>query len=335
MTRTLDQSSKAEKAKVTDPFSDVLRSFRLSGAIFLDSHFTAPWCIVSKLTAEDCGPLLTAPSLLIAYHFVIEGSFLLTIEGEPTVEVRAGEVVLLPRNDVHTLASGSGMAPVDAHDLIHPTVGGGLAQISHGGGGEKTHIVCGFLSSEDQYSPLIGALPRILKLDVRQGTWRDWVDASVRFAATELTQGRFASSGAMSRLSELLFVEAVRQYAATPHNQGAGWLRALSDPHVGQAIALMHRNIGTSWSAEGLAKEVSMSRSAFVHRFTSLTGMPPIRYLTVWRLQTAKLHLRETQKTIAQLAYSVGYDSEAAFSRAFKREFGLAPARWREQHLLQ
>jgi AraC-like DNA-binding protein len=315
-----------------NPLSDVLRSFRLTGGVFLDSHFTAPWCVISKLSADDFGPFLTTPSLLIAYHFVIAGRFLLTIEGDRTIEVRAGEVVLLPRNDVHILASGSGLAPVNAHDLMQPSAGGGIAQISHGGGGETTHLVCGFLSSEDLYNPLIAALPRMLKLDVAQGTSRDWVDASVRFAASELTEGRFAPSSVMSRLSELLFVEAVRQYSATPGDQDAGWLKGLEDPRVGRALALIHRSISCPWSAEALAREVSMSRSAFVERFTKLMGVPPMRYLTLWRLQTAKLHLRETQKTIAQLAHSIGYESEQAFSRAFKREFGLPPARWRDQH---
>jgi AraC-like DNA-binding protein len=318
-----------------DPLSDVLRSFRMTGGIFLDSRFTAPWCVVSRLSAEDCGPFLTAPSLLIAYHFVIDGRLLLTIEGEPTIEVRAGEVVLLPRNDVHTLASGSGLAPVDAHALIRPSAAGGLAQISHGGGGETTHLVCGFLSSEDLYNPLIAALPRMLKLDVAKGTSRDWVDASVRFAACELTEGRFASSSVMSRLSELLFVEAVRQYSTTPRDQDAGWLKGLDDPRVGRALTLIHRSIGSSWSAAALAKEVSMSRSAFVERFTRLMGVPPIRYLTLWRLQTAKLQLRESQKTIAQLAHSIGYESEQAFSRAFRREFGMPPARWRDQRAME
>lgn len=315
-----------------DPLSDVLRSFRLTGGVFLDSRFTAPWCVVSRLSAEDCGPMLTTPSLLIAYHFVIDGRLLLAVEGEPAIEVRAGEVVLLPRNDVHMLASSAGLAPVNAHDLIQLSAGGGLAQIAHGGGGETTHLVCGFLGGEDPYNPLIAALPRMLKFDVSQGTSRDWVDASVRFAAGELIQGRLASSSVMSRLSELLFVEAVRQYAATPGDRDAGWLKGLEDPRVGRALALIHRSIRTPWSADALAREVSMSRSAFVHRFTTLMGMPPIRYLTLWRLQTAKLQLRESQKAIAQLAHSVGYESEEAFSRAFKREFGLPPARWRDQH---
>jgi AraC-like DNA-binding protein len=135
----------------------------------------------------------------------------------------------------------------------------------------------------------------------------------------------------MSRLSELLFVEAVREYSSKLDESHAGWLKGLTDPHVGRALALIHGNPSFPWSAEELAKEVAQSRSAFVERFTTLVGMPPIRYLTLWRLQTAKLNLRETRKTIAQLANSVGYQSEEAFSRAFKREFGVPPAQWRDR----
>lgn len=314
-----------------DPLSDVLRSFRLTGGVFLEARFTAPWCVVTRLSAEDCGQYMTDPSLLIAYHFVVEGRLVVSIEGEPAIEVRAGEVVLLPRNDLHVLGSEDGLAPVSAHDLIRPSDDGGLARVSHGGGGETAHIVCGFLGSQDLYNPVIAGLPRILKLDVREGTSREWIDASVRFAVHELTRGKFASSSVMSRLSELLFVEAVRHYAATLDNLDAGWLKGLADPRVGRALALMHGDMCASWSAEALAREVSMSRSAFVQRFTNLMGVPPIRYMTLWRLQAAKSQLRESQKTIGQLAYSVGYESEEAFSRAFKREFGLPPARWRDQ----
>src|SRR5467141_52777 len=261
------------KPAIMDPLSDVLRSFRLTGGVFLDAHFTAPWCVVSRLSAEDLGPFVATPSLLIAYHFVIAGKFLLSIEGEPTVEVRAGEIVLLPRNDVHTLASASGIAPTSARELIQPSADGGLAQISHGGGGETAHLVCGFLGSEESYNPLIATLPRVLKLDVREGVSRDWVEASVRYAASELTAGRFASSSLMSRLSELLFVEAMRQYSVTFTDQDAGWLKGVADPQIGRALAAIHHNMSSPWSADSLARKVSMSRSAFVDRFTTLIGM--------------------------------------------------------------
>jgi AraC-like DNA-binding protein len=318
-------------AAMIDPFAEVLRSVRLTGGIFLDARFTAPWCVRTNILAEDCGPFPVKPPLLIAYHFVTAGKLLVGVEGEPDVEVRAGEIVLLPRNDVHTLASEPGLVATSARELIQPSSDGGLARILHGGGGETTQIVCGFLGSEVSYNPLIAALPRVLKLDVREGVSREWVEASVRYAASELTAGRFASSSLLSRLSELLFVEALRQYSVTFVNQDAGWLKGVADPQIGRALAAIHRNVGSHWSADSLAREASMSRSAFVERFTTLIGMPPIRYLTLWRLQAARRSLQETRKSIAQLAAEVGYGSEEAFSRAFKREFGLSPARWRDR----
>jgi AraC-like DNA-binding protein len=281
------------------------------------------------MTAEDCRPFLAAPSHVIAYHVVIEGKLLVSVEGEPATEVAAGQIVLIPRNDVHTLASANGLRPVNARDLIQPSATGGLAGISHGGGGEATHIVCGFLASEDFYNPLIATLPRVLKLDVREGVSRDWIEASVRFAAGQLTEGRLASSSVMSRLSELLFVEAVRQYSLILPSEEVGWLRGLKDPYVGRALALIHRDISVPWSAASLASEVALSRSAFMDRFRTLVGTPPVRYLTVWRLHTAKLKLEESAKTISELAYSVGYTSEEAFSR----EFGLSPAVWRRSEI--
>jgi len=316
---------------MTDALSDVVRSVCLTGGVFLDSRFTAPWCVNARITAEDWMPYLAAPAQVIAYHFIIEGRLLVSVEGAAPIEVRAGEIVLLPRNDIHMLASAPGLEPINARDLVQPSTGGGLPGIFHGGGGETTHIVCGFLCTEQAYNPLIATLPSVLKLDVRQATSRDWIEASVRFAASEMASGRLASSDVLWRLSELLLVEAIREYSSTLEGDEAGWLKGLKDPHVGRALTLMHQNIQAPWSAESLAKEVAMSRSAFMERFRTLIGIPPIRYLTVRRLQTAKLQLRETAQSVSQLAHSVGYESEEAFSRAFKREYGLSPMRWRVQ----
>src|SRR4029077_15595693 len=234
-------------------------------------------------------------------------------------------------NDIHTLASASGLKPISARHLIQPSEDGGLAKISHGGGGETAHLVCGFLGSEESYNPLIATLPRVLKLDVCEGVSRDWVEASVRYAASELTAGRFSSSSLMSRLSELLFVEAMRQYSVTFRDHDAGWLKGVVDPQIGRALAAIHHNIREAWSADSLAREVSMSRSAFVDRFTTLIGMPPIRYLTLWRLPGGKLRQRARRETDGHLPEEGGYGSEEAFSRAFKRKFGLSPARWRDR----
>lgn len=312
-----------------DPFSDVLRSVRLSGALFIEAQFSAPWSVAAKVNRADCIGFQTPPTQMIAYHVILEGSLLLCIDGEAPVPVRAGEIVLLPRNDDHVMASETGLAPVQASELVQFSPDGGLTRIVHGKGGAATHIVCGYLASDGGYNPLIAGLPRALTLDVREGTSRDWIEASVRFAANELAAGRLASSSVMSRLSETLLVEAVRNYASTLTDAETSWLKGLKDPYVGRALSLIHQNISAPWTNDGLAREVALSRSAFVERFSTLVGMPPIRYVTSWRLQAAKLQLRETTASIGQLAYSVGYDSEEAFSRAFKREFGITPGRWR------
>lgn len=315
-----------------DPLSETLRSVRLSGGVFLAGHFTAPWCISVRITPTDCSPFLKNPTQMITYHFVSKGQLIVGVEGQPAFEVMAGEIVLFPQNAPHTLACEPGLKPVSAGQLIQRSEDGGLNRIHHGGGGAATEIFCGFLASEDAYNPLMSTLPNALKTNVREGATREWIEASVRFAATELAEGKLASSSVLSRLSETLLTEAVREYSATLAEGEAGWLKGVRDPQVGRALALIHHDLSAPWSVEKLANKVGVSRSAFVDRFTSLVGMPPIRYLTVWRLRTAKHGLRETGKTIAQLAYSVGYESEEAFSRAFKREFGLPPARWRERN---
>jgi AraC-like DNA-binding protein len=314
-----------------DALSEVMRAVRLTGGVFLDARFTAPWCVTANMDAGDVRPFLATPTQLIAYHVITEGRLLASIPGEPSIEAHAGEVLLFPGNDGHILGSAHGLPLVRTGTLIQPAANGGLARVEHGGGGDATKIICGFLASEQGYNPLIAALPRMLKLDLREATSREWVEASVRFAAGELAVGKLPSSSVMSRLSETLLVEAVREYSSTLPENETGWLNGLRDPYVGRALALIHGNIGKDWAPEELAKAVALSRSAFVDRFTSLVGMPPFRYLTVWRLRTARLHLREKQTTIAQLAHAVGYQSEEAFSRAFKREFGVSPAHWRDR----
>lgn len=314
-----------------DPLSELLNSVRLTGGVFLSAHFTAPWCVGVSISSKDCAPYFRKAAQIIGFHVVTEGKLLVGLEGESMVKVGAGEIVLFPQNDPHALADREGLEPVSARHLIQRSPDGGLARIDHGGGGDTTRLVCGFLASEDDYNPLISTLPRALKIDVRRCASREWIEASVHFAAGELAGGRLASSGVMTRLSESLLTEAVRQYSSDLPDSEIGWLKGLRDPQVGRALALIHRNLANPWSTEVLAAEVALSRSAFFDRFTSLVGMPPIRYLTVWRLRTAKIYLRENSKTIAQLAHHVGYESVEAFSRAFKREYGVSPAIWREQ----
>lgn len=316
---------------MADPLSDVLRSVRLQGGVFLDAKFTAPWCVAAQMTPQVCKPFLPELTQLIAYHVVLEGSMFVGLAGERPIELRAGEVILLPRNDIHTMASGAGVAPVNAADLLQQSPEGGLLKIRYGGGDEPTSLICGFLGTQDSFNPLLATLPRILRLDISQAASRDWIETSVRFAAAELIRGRLASSDMLSRLSEVLLVEAVREYVATLGDRDQGWLKGLSDPNIGRALALIHGDIAASWSVDSLAREVGLSRSAFTDRFAQLVGMPPIRYLTVWRLEIAKRHLRESRKSIPQIAMAVGYESGEGFRRAFRREFEIWPAEWRDQ----
>lgn len=169
----------------------------------------------------------------------------------------------------------------------------------------------------------------MLKLDVRATASGAWIESSFRFAVSEIAAGRMGSATVIAKLSELLFVEAVSQYVARLPAERRGWLSGLRDPQIGRALTLLHGRPAEAWTAEALALEVGMSRSAFAERFTSLIGQPPMHYLTVWRMHLAAQRLREGRGTVAQIAFAVGYESEAAFSRAFKRQFGESPGAWR------
>jgi AraC-like DNA-binding protein len=312
-----------------DTLSEILRSVRLKGGIFLDGRFTAPWSVTSEITAEDVRAYMPEPEEICGLHYVIEGRLFCEIEGEPTLEVNAGELLLLPRGDAHVLSDAPGQTPIMGRDITLPPGANGLARIHYGGGGEYTHIICGYLGNEERRNPLISTLPRMLKVNIAEGASRDWVESSVVYGAQQLTQGLLASSAVMARLSELLFVEAVRAYADALSERERNWLAGLKDPHVGRALALIHDRLNHDWTADELAREVGVSRSVLAERFTATVGEPPMRYLTLSRMQLAKELLRQGRRSIPQIAVDVGYEAEAAFNRAFKREVGAPPAAWR------
>jgi AraC-like DNA-binding protein len=314
-----------------DALSDVLRVTRLAGGVFLEAEFTAPWCISGKVSAEHCKPFFVTPRHVIASHFVVQGHMLLRVADAEPIEVRAGELSLLPHNDAHLFGSDLSAEMIQAHTVLQPAPPGGIARIRHGGSGEATHLLCGFLGSSISFSPLLSALPAVLKLDVRSTASGSWIESSFRFAASEIAAGRMGSATVIARLSELLFVEAVSKYVEALPQDRRGWLAGLRDPQVARALSLLHARAAEPWTAETLAIAVGMSRSVFAERFTSLVGQPPIQYLTLWRMHLAAQRLREGHERIAQIASAVGYESEAAFSRAFKRQFGTSPVSWRRQ----
>lgn len=328
---SIAQGAESEKNCSMDALSDVLRVVRLTGGVFLDAEFTAPWCVTAKVAPEDCRPFLEAPEHVIAYHCVVAGRLLLQTETDEPMEVRAGEIVLLPRNDSHRLGSSLEIPPVSADQLVQPPQDGGLARIVHGGGGELTRVVCGFLGSDVPFNPLVVSLPKVLKLDVRKAHVGAWIESSFQFAANEIGAGRAGSVTVIAKLSELLFVEAIRQYVTELPAEQRGWFAGLRDPIVGRALGLLHSRYNEPWTAENLARDVGLSRSAFADRFTALIGQPPMQYLALWRMQVAAQRLRDGHRSVSQIAFDVGYESEAAFNRAFKRQFAMPPAAWRRQ----
>lgn len=318
-----------------DALSDVLRVAHLTGGVFMHADFFAPWCVTARIRPEHCAPALGPASHLIAYHYIVEGELHIRIADDSRDRrmIGAGDVVMLPRNDAHLIGSDLSLPPVDGREIIKAPKDGGLFSIHHGGNGGRTRMVCGFLGcSSAEGNPVISILPPLLVLNVEQGGAADWICSTFQYAADEVSAGRPGSETVLAKLSELLFVEAVRRYAETLPEGQTGWLAGLRDPHVARALALMHRDITRRWTVDDLGREVGLSRSALADRFIRLIGVPPIQYLASWRMQVAAQNLRDTSASLAQIAENVGYDSEAAFSRAFKKAIGAAPATWRRSN---
>jgi len=313
-----------------DALSDVLRVARLTGGIFLHAEFFAPWCMAARLAPEHCGPGLGPASHLILFHYVLEGELCVRVEGEEAFVLGPEEVVLFPRNHPHLLGSDLDLPPAMARDIIQPPRDGGLFSIHHGGDGACTRLVCGFLGGDSaEGNPVIATLPAAIRLKIEEGGAAEWMRATFRYAADEVAAGRPGSETVLAKLSELLFVEAVRRYAETLPEGQTGWLAGLRDHHVARALALLHGDMSRSWTVDELGREVGLSRTALAERFTHLIGVAPMRYLASWRMQVAAQELRNRGTSLAEVATAVGYESEAAFSRAFKKAFGTAPATWR------
>jgi AraC-like DNA-binding protein len=315
-----------------DALSDVLRVAQLTGGVFLHAEFFAPWCIAARLTPEHCAPALGPASDLISYHYVVDGDARIRIDGEhgEDVTLTAGDVALLPRNDLHLMGSDLRLPPVPAGEVIRPPKGDTLSSIRHGGEGGRTRMICGYLGCAGlEHNPVIATLPPLLTFNVAHGGSAEWIRSTLQYGAAEVAAGRPGSETMLAKLSELLFLEAVRRYAEALPDGQTGWLAGVRDAYVGRALALLHREITRHWTVDDLGHEVGLSRSALADRFIRLIGAPPMHYLANWRMQVASQKLRGTHASLAQVAESVGYDSEAAFSRAFKKTFGTAPATWR------
>ncbi len=315
----------------TDTLSDVLHGIRLTGAIFFEVRACAPW-VEAAAPGHLVGPrLFPGVQHLMGYHVVTEGRCWASIDGSAPLLLQAGDVILFPHGDAHVLSSSPGMT---AEWKLHMYEAASLTSLPlsvnvGGTGEERAGLVCGFLGCDDRpFNPLLSTLPRVIHFADRAGSTRGWLNQFIQVALAESRDRRPGGQSVLSRISEVMFVEAVRRHLETLGPTDQGWLAGLRDEHIGRSLAVLHRRPSHPWSLEELAREAGLSRSAFADRFTYLVGRPPLQYLTRWRMQLAAGLLEHGSK-VTQVAFEVGYESEAAFSRAFKKITGHTPGTWR------
>jgi len=310
-----------------DVLSDVLSAVRLKSAVFFDVACFAPWVTSVPEAQMIASSVLPGAEHLIPYHAVTAGGCWGGVAGEEPVRLEAGDIIVLPHGHPHALSSSPGMqTPIDLSIYIRPPDGQLPVPLTLGAGEETTRLVCGYLGCDARpFNPLLESLPNCLVIHDRGG----WLTRFVDLALTESRQKRAGGQSVLSKVSELMFVEVLRRYLEGIGSEQRGWLAGLRDPHTGRALALLHEKPKHSWTLDELARETGLSRSALAERFTHLVGQPPMQYLSQWRMQVAAGMLSQGAKVV-EAAFEVGYDSEAAFSRAFKKATGVAPGAWRE-----
>ncbi len=316
-----------------DALSEILQAVRLEGSVFFNAEFTAPWGFRSPPSCDVAAFLGTAAKHVIIYHLLTEGRARSEIEdSNNSVELAPGDVVIFPHGDAHMLSNGSPPSIIDSGAHLKEILSRGTMPYRCGGSGEATRFVCGFMKCDRDLSrTFLGGLPPVFKVNLRNDSAGQWLEDSIKFSVGEARAKRPGSDAVLARLSEALFVETLRRYMEEMPSRQTGWLAGARDPAVGTALAKIHRAPERSWTLVNLAREVGVSRSVLAERFRHYLGEPPMTYLTQWRLQLAARMLTSTSYGVARISGEVGYESEPAFNRAFKREFGMPPARFRIQ----
>ena len=316
-----------------DVLSEVLKAVKLDGALFYNAEFSAPWCLCSP-ASPTLAPYLSAGSRhVIIFHLLTEGHGYAQVEGDDRpLPLNAGDILIVPHGDPHAMRNGPLIKPVDHAEEIRRILSQGLKVSRMGGGGEITKFICGYMTCEPQLSRVfLGGLPPILKVSIRNDASGQWLEHSIRYSVDNADALSPGGETVLAKLSEVLFIETLRRYIALLPQEQTGWLAGVRDPEVGKALALLHRQPSHPWTIAALASEVGISRSVLAERFRRYLSETPIAYLTRWRLQLGAQMLTSTSSGVAQIAGEVGYESEASFNRAFKREFSLPPARFRSQ----
>jgi AraC-like DNA-binding protein len=307
-----------------DVLDDILKSLRLTGGVVIDAEFSGDYCVRAEFTPNHCAPWFAMPQTLISYHYVRSGKTTVLVDGMPPATLGAGSIVILPRNDPHCLASDPSVPPCDVEKISWVTEEG-VHRVSLGTSGDKTLVWCGFLGADDSaHHPLIEALPPMLTLNA-SSQQAQWVESSLKF----LSEAN-PPPDLVARLAELFLAQAIREYVEGLPPTSSGWLSGLTDPAVSKALSLIHNRYAEELDVEMLARESGVSRTVLGERFAELLNESPMRYCAQWRMRMACNLLRDGKQNTANVGYAVGFCSEAAFNRAFKREFGVPPAAWRK-----
>lgn len=306
-----------------DVLTDILASLRLTGGVVIDAETHGDFCLLSRFRDEDCERFNVRADELIAYHYVRTGRLFASVDGQPPILAEAGDIILLPRNDSHLLFTKAGLKPIDSHAAIEAAPNG-PAKVVIDNGGDPVAFYCGFLGVSAESHPLLDHLPALLKLDASDEAHSDWVETSMRMLS-EAQQ----SPELVARVAETFFAEAIRRYMQRLPRGERGWLAGLREPAVAKALSVIHSRFAEELDVETLAREAGVSRTKLGELFADLIGEPPMRYCARWRMRMAANMLRDGKQNASNVAYSVGFNSEAAFTRAFKREYGEPPATWR------
>lgn len=312
-----------------DALSQTLRVVRLVGAIFINAKFTAPWSYRSPAAAAAAPLLEPGAERVVIFHLITQGECYVELAAQPPCLLRAGDVVLFPRGDAHVMCSSPGVPPATGARLDQ-VLSRRPRQLVYGGGGAATRLVCGYLACEARVADmLLAGLPPLLRVNVRGSNAGSWLEASVRYALAEARSPRPGGAGVLAKLAEVLFIEVLRLHMSAAEPGRTGWLAGLHDPTVGAALNELHARPAHAWTLEELARAAGKSRSVLAERFVALVGTTPMQYLTQWRMLLAANLLCGTHLSLARIAEDVGYQTDTAFSRAFRREFGAPPAAWR------
>jgi AraC-like DNA-binding protein len=299
-----------------DPVGEALHLLRMTGAFYCRTEATAPWALEMPAFA-DC----------LSFHVVTTGGCWLSVEGIDPLYVRSGDLALVPHGRGHQLFSQPGVTPAGRVDqLPQQLISEHYSILRLGGGGAPSTLVCGIVSFADPAArQLVRLLPPVIHLDGGAAPSKTWISQTLSLMAAEVRQLRPGSEAVTTRLADILVIQAIRAWIEGDPAARTGWLGALQDEQIGQAIVAVHRNPEHPWTVASLASQAAMSRSAFAARFTQLVGEPAMQYVTRWRMHIALARLQQGPTTVHQLATQLGYDSEAAFSRAFKRIIGVSP----------